>query len=582
MAETRVSPDAAAPDDLTALPLAQARLLIQRTRSSCLIVEGVIVYLTALVLFAGDYAYAALWFILTSAMVAVVALYPRLAAPRGVTEETAARYLRGHTIISGLTGAVWAGLVIGYLDQTSLLRLFIALNMVSSITLGGMLPSAEYRPAFIALITAMVVPVALTWILVLDGPARLVGAGLLIFYGFGILVSARAELQTREALSARRQRQLSEGLRVKTEELERANRAKARLLAATSHDMAQPLQAQGFFIKALRGYLDRPEQRDLLDQIDAAWRSQKELLDAVVEGARLEGGAIRPRLRSVALDRLVEEVRAVFGAEAVRRGLTLTASGGGLTAWSDPALLARIVRNLASNAVKFTPTGGAVHIEARRGDMDRIVLEVSDTGPGVAQADQDQIFEAFVRLDSSSGDGQGLGLSIVRSLAEALHAPVHFESAPGQGTRAGVTLEPAEAGAAPDPAIPAHLSGAPLILVIDDDEAVRDGLSRLLTEWRCRVISADGAERALTLLRLTGEAPAAAVIDKRLAGGADGLDALEAVRAATGRVLPAVLLTGDVDQFEKAGAGSGIRVLPKPADPDALFALIAQATAEPV
>ncbi|HAQ36090.1 MAG TPA: hypothetical protein DCQ53_12120, partial [Alphaproteobacteria bacterium] len=175
----------------------------------------------------------------------VVYLYPRLAIPDGVTPDNHRRYLRGHTVISGVTGLVWTGFAIAYLDPTSLLSLFITVNMVSSISLGGMLPSAEYRPTFLALATGMFLPFSLYWLITVDGPARLIGLGLLMLYGFGLLVSARAELQTLESLAARRTRELTNRLRAQNRVIEKASAEKSRFLAATSHDMSQPLQAQG-------------------------------------------------------------------------------------------------------------------------------------------------------------------------------------------------------------------------------------------------------------------------------------------------------------------------------------------------
>lgn len=574
-------------DSLAWLRLGQARLLHARTLSSCLIVEGVVIYLTVLLAFAGDYRFAALWVTLASLMVGIVALYPRLAAPGGVCAENYRGYLRGHAAISAVTGSLWAGMAIAYLDVQSVMHMFVTINMVVAITVGGMLPSAEYRPTFVALLAASVLPFATYWLLEVDGPLRLIGVGLLIYFGFGLVVSQRAEMQTREALAAERQRKLSRSLEAKTEELERANFAKSRLLAATSHDMAQPMQAQGFLISALRTYLDRPEQTELLDRIEAAWRAQKELLDAVVDGARVQGGAVQISRRDVAVDALLDQVCSMFEAQAARRSVTLRVIHGNCVAHTDPAVLSRILRNLAANAVKFTQPGGQVELSSRK-QADRVVVEVVDTGPGVSQADRARIFQAFVQLDSARVDGLGLGLSIVEHLAAALEAPLHFESAPGIGTRAGVTLEAAGDHAdsleAERPVVEdkAWIEGAPLVLVIEDDEAVRDGLTRLLTGWRCRAIGAESATQALSLLSLIGEAPAFAIIDKRLRDGENGLDALEAVRKATGKMSPAALLTGDTGGFGAARNVEKLALLTKPVEPAALRALIAAAVADPV
>ncbi|WP_273143890.1 hybrid sensor histidine kinase/response regulator [Oceanicaulis alexandrii] len=570
--------------DSPKLHLAQARLLVERNTSSCLIVESVIVYLAVLMMLAGDFLYSALWFASTSSMVSIVWLHSHLTTRNGLTDTNARAYLNRHTLIAAATGLTWSALAIGYLDQDSLLRLFITLNIVCSITLGGMAPSAEYRPAFVSLSTAMMVPFSLYWLVALDGPVRGIGIGLLFFYGFGLLVSARAEIQTRETLAAERQRKLSARLQAKTEELEKANFAKSRLLAATSHDMSQPLQAQGFLMTALRAYLDKPEQHDMLNRIEAAWRSQKELLDAVLEGARLEGGAVRAQKHSVGLTPLLDDICSVFENEAAQRGVSLRRCGSDMAAYTDPALLARVVRNLTANAVKFTPTGGRVEIWARESGGE-VIVEVIDSGPGVSEADHARIFDAYVQLDSEGGDGLGLGLSIVESLAAALEAPLHFISAPGAGTRAGLTLPSTHPdtvqGVEPAASVsPVALGGSPLVLVIEDDVAVRDGLSHLLTEWGCRVIAAQSAEQALTFIALLAATPDFAVIDKRLGDGADGVTALGQVREAVGQSFPAVLLTGDLTGFDAAGTEADLSVLAKPADPDQLRALIASATAQ--
>jgi hypothetical protein len=176
--------------DLGAVRLGQAQLLFRRTVNSCLIVQGVIIYFTALILFSGNFRFSAWWFALTSTMVLIVFLYSRLFRP-GITRDNVKPYLRGHIVISGMTGLVWSSLAIAYLDPSSTLNLFISINIVASIALGGMLPSAEYRPSYVSLSTGMFLPFAVYWLITVDGPLRIIGVGVLILYGFGLLVSAR-------------------------------------------------------------------------------------------------------------------------------------------------------------------------------------------------------------------------------------------------------------------------------------------------------------------------------------------------------------------------------------------------------
>lgn len=564
--------------EMKGVRLGQARLLLSRTVNSCLIVEGVILYFTALIFFSGHAAFAGLWFTLTSMMVAVVYLYSRLFRG-GISEDNLKRYLRGHMVISGITGLVWSGLAIAYLDPGSTLNLFISINMVASIALGGMLPGAEYRPSWISLATGMFLPFATYWLITVDGPLRIIGVGILILYGFGLLVSARSELQTVETLAAERSRQLYDKLEEQNRLIRKSSEEKSRLLATTSHDMSQPLQAQGFFLRALRDHLTTDDQINLIDKVEAAWTSQKNLLQALVEMARLSSGAIVARQRVFRLQPVFETLEAEFSEMAARNSVDLKFMATGLAIESDPLLLSRILRNLIGNGVKYTPPGGKVAIEARR-DGDIAWIEVRDSGPGIPEDQQAAVFEEFVQLEpgtSRQEKGLGLGLTIVRQLADALDLPLEFESREGQGTRAaiGAPLRDASEATIREAAPPTEFAGAPLIVLVEDEESVRESLSMLLTQWGCRVLAAANGEEGLKLLSWANEIPAAIIADKRLANDEDGLEVIARVREDVLETVPAVLLTGDVYRFEGLAGQPALTVIPKPADSRQLHAALA-------
>ncbi|MEE2565052.1 ATP-binding response regulator [Hyphobacterium marinum] len=567
--------------DIEAVRLEQARLLVRRNRLSCLIVEGLVVYFTALILFAGDYAFAAIWFVFTSLLVGVVYAYPRLTVPDGITAENFRRFLQGHIAISTLTGLVWSGLAMAYLDPSSLLNLFITINMVVSITLGGMLPSAEYRPTFVGLASGMFLPFSIYWLVTVDGPARLIGVGLLIFYGFGLLVSARSEIQTVETLAAERNRRLAAALQAQNRIIEKASAEKSRFLAATSHDMSQPLQAQGFFLQALRRLLDRPEQTELLDKIEAAWRSQQTLLQALVESARLDSGAIVARRTAFDLEIVTAGLKSEFEATAARRGIALHVGSCPFIVDSDPLLVTRILRNLLSNALKFTPAGGTVELTAAVSDAG-VLVAVSDTGPGIPAADQDRIFDDYVQLTRARNapePGLGLGLPIVRQLASKLGADFSFQSEPGAGTRAGIVLPLAEPGREPETVadIPDEISGAPLVILVEDEASIREGLEILLTCWGCRVIAAASGDTAMQLLSWADAEPSLIIADRRLADGEDGLDVVDRLRGEVLDDVPAILLSGDIVQHDAIARMPRVTLLPKPADSDQLRAALISA-----
>jgi len=557
--------------DLGEIRLGQARLLLQRTRTSCLIVEGVILYFAALIAFSGHPVFAAVWLALTSLMVLIVFLYGQ-AFRNGITPENHTRYLRGHTIISGMTGLVWSGLAITYLDSSSTLNLFISVNIVVSIALGGMLPSAEYRPTFISLSSGMFLPFALYWLLTVEGPVRLIGVGLIILYGFGLLVSARSEVQTIETLAAERNRKLNKQLHEKNRQIEKASAEKSRFLAATSHDMSQPLQAQGFFIRALKEAVTTKEQADLLSKVEATWRSQKDMLQALVETARLSSGAIIARTSAFDIADILSELESDFAEPAREKSISLGVSENHIVVESDRLLVARILRNLLGNAVKFTPEGGRINVDWSE-QKSGILIEVSDNGPGISEADQTRVFDEYVQLgDGQEQQGLGLGLPIVRQLSTKLDIPLHFKSQPGWGTRIGIVLPVTDRApeSPPAPAIDDLVTGSPLVLVIDDEAVVRESLSMLLTQWGCRVIAAASGSEAKRILSWANEAPAFLIADKRLSDGEDGVDVITAIRDEVLDDIPAALLTGEVYDFSKVAELKELTVIAKPADSETL------------
>ncbi|RKQ96213.1 ATP-binding response regulator [Maricaulis maris] len=587
---TRHMPDPAsatepAATDLEQVRMGQARLLRDRTGMSCLIIGGVILYLAILIMLAGQFAVAASWVAAAGSMVGIVFLYPRLAVPDGVDRTNYRRYLTGHVVISGLTGVIWALFAIAILDAGSLLHLFIAINMVFAITVGGMMPSAEYRSTYIALATATLVPFSAYWLITIDGPLRLIGLGLLIYYGFGLLVSARAEIQTKEMLAAERNRELTRRLQEKNALIEKVSAEKSRFLAATSHDMSQPLQAQGFFIGAMRPLMERPDQTALLDKIEACWQAQQQLLQALVETARLDSGAIVAKPRAFDLTSVLTGLEQEFAEPAHDNEIALETRFEPAVLDSDPLLVARILRNLLSNAVKFTPAGGRVSLQSRR-DGDRVRIEVCDTGNGIPADAIDRVFDEYVQLAPTRDNapkGLGLGLPIVRQLARKLGAELTFDSTPGEGTRASITLacQPVGEIAAPASPSPAEITGAPLIVLVEDESSVRDALSILLTDWKCRVIAAASGADAIELMGWATSEPALLIVDKRLADGEDGLETIAALRSEVAADIPAVLLTGDVYQFEKLAGLDNVTVLTKPTDPAQLRQTLLDSLAHP-
>lgn len=245
---------------------------------------------------------------------------------------------------------------------------------------------------------------------------------------------------------------------------------------------------------------------------------------------------------------------------------------------TDPALLERLLRNLLSNALKYTESG-SVSLACHR-DADRWLLEVRDTGRGIPPAEQARVFEEFYQLDNPERDrskGLGLGLAIVRRLCDLLEIELQMDSTPGVGTRFSLDLTVVQAQqseSGPKQTIAAPPAGL-RVLVVDDEEAVRLGMSSVLSEMGLVVRSADSSAGAVALL--AEFEPQLVLADFRLRGDDDGLSTIRALRRQLPG-LPALLISGDTapSRLREARA-AGVPLLHKPVAINDLRKAIAQA-----
>lgn len=237
-----------------------------------------------------------------------------------------------------------------------------------------------------------------------------------------------------------------------------------------------------------------------------------------------------------------------YAAQAAAKGVTLRLAPTSLVTISDPVLLEQVLRNLISNAVKYTDAGGVVVGARRRGG--KVAIEVWDTGRGIAPAHAEAIFEEFYQVDNPERDrekGLGLGLAIVRRITQLIGADLDVRSTPGRGSVFRVTLPRGRAADLPAPAAAPIAVGAlrtGFIVVVDDEDAIQRAMAALLTRWGHRVLAAGSADEALARLG-DGVAPDLIICDSRLRGGETGVEALRRLRVACGAEIPALLVTGD-------------------------------------
>ncbi len=372
---------------------------------------------------------------------------------------------------------------------------------------------------------------------------------------------------------------LEQRVRERTHDLQIANQAKTRFLAAASHDLRQPVVTIGLLVGLLREKIADPLLKPMVQRVDEAVASMEALLGGLLDLSRLDSGALRLRPQAVPLQPMFDAIAAHEGEAARRKGLALRVRPTRLAAHADPLLLEQIVRNLVSNAVRYTDAGGVLLTARRRAG--RVLLEVRDSGQGIPAPQREAIFEEFVQLDNPQRDrsqGLGLGLAIVRRSAVLIGATLTLASTPGRGSCFGVSVASAASAAVPagEPERPEPLLAGQTVLLVEDDAAVREALAARLGAWGARVL-AFGAphalRQALDALAPQDRHAALVVTDQRLPGGS-ARDVIELVRRRYG-TLPALVVTGNTAPHEIAAlADLGARVLYKPFRADELRSAI--------
>jgi signal transduction histidine kinase len=364
-------------------------------------------------------------------------------------------------------------------------------------------------------------------------------------------------------------------------EAEIANRSKTQFFAAASHDLRQPLHALGLFAAALSDKVKDPEVVQVVNSINASVDALEGLFNELLDISKIDAGAVKPNPSDFALGPLLERLRMDFEPEAYERGVGLTVRPSRLHVRSDPVLVERIVRNLLTNALRYTVRGRVLLATRRRGNQ--VLLQVWDTGPGIAPGERDRIFEEFYQIgnpERNSRKGLGLGLSIVRRLAQLIDAPVTLASEVGRGSRFTVALprglapvasatRPAEALAAPG-----DLSGA-RIAVVEDETVVLEGMRVLLEGWGATVVAASSADELLDHLASEPAPPHLVIADYRLRDGHNGVEVIRALRERYGAAVPAIIVTGSSTPFNLEEAKAvGAHLLLKPVMPAKLRTLI--------
>jgi signal transduction histidine kinase/CheY-like chemotaxis protein len=512
---------------------------------------------------------------------ALAAAYRRERPAAAAAPAWGRRWAVGSTV----GGALWGVAAVSfYPDSPAHQALMIV--CLFGVALGGLNLTAVYKPSFYGFVLPALLPLILRVAFGADRVHLSIAIVMCVVFAFVLAFGHQVNaLLTRSLVILHENSDLIAELKAQTEAAEaarlaaeNANRAKSQFLAAASHDLRQPLHAMGLFAAALAIRAKEPEIKPLVASINASVEAMESLFAQLLDLSRLEAGALQPKPATVPLAPLFARLAADFMPQAEASGLALSARPTRLAVTSDAVLLERVLRNLISNALRYTHAGGVLVGARRRGNEVRV--DIVDTGVGIAATDRDRVFDDFVQVLTPprhhvGGRGMGLGLAIVRRLAELLDHRLELASAIGRGSRFSVVVP--RARQAPhrveqqrdelrlEPADATPFAGR-RIAAIDDDPAVLAAMRVLLEARGAVVVTGDSAGRVAIEMVATGVVDIELVIaDLRLAEGGSGLDAIAQLRRRLGRAVPALVVSGDTgDESRAQVAHAGIALLPKP------------------
>lgn len=373
------------------------------------------------------------------------------------------------------------------------------------------------------------------------------------------------------------------------ESADRANRGKSRFLATASHDLRQPLQALALLNGTLRRTAHDSKLTEALTQQEQAIGTMSRLLNALLDISKLESGAIQPELEQFPVERIFTEMHREFSSVAQRKGLTLEVAQTDAWGHSDPSLVEQVIRNLISNAIKYTGKG-TVTLCCRPDGEAAVRIDVRDTGIGIASDQLSLIYDEFYQVGVGthvSREGYGLGLSIVKRIVQLLDLKLEVVSQPGEGSTFSL-LVPSAGAEASELNTPAEESAVgrpstheqPRVLLVEDDASVRDATQMLLKLEGFRVIPVASLDETIQTLD-AGEQFDLLITDYHLGRNQTGMDVIAALRKQLGRPVKSILITGDTSAAaHQLPPDRNLRVTNKPIRAETLLGVVRELLAE--
>lgn len=487
--------------------------------------------------------------------------------------ESPSNWLNIFAITAFLSGISWGVLLLQVLNPVSGNEVMLLSFIFSGMIAGALLPLSCYLPAYFSFSIPMLLPFAINMFTFEGDEFEFTGLLVIIFLvsmlGFSIMVNRNIldsiKLRLRNSL-------LLVDLKIQKEVADEANRDKSRFLAATSHDLRQPLYALDLYLGALRTELQNTKQFELLDRAKLSSKTLADLLNALMDVSKLDSGVVRVNTEHFNLKPLLTEICMEYEQQATEKNIEIREYLNDVFVNSDPLLLGRILRNLISNAINHNDKCElTISMTMNRNN---VRIDIRDSGAGIANSELENIFSEFYQLNNSERDrnkGLGLGLAIVKRLSDLLDLHIAVHSQVDIGSRFSLTLAMADSQQADDDELyKAKIDNLELaglfIIVIDDEKNVREATKLLLRSWGCEVLVTSSELKLMTMLTQDNYAtPDLIISDYRLRDKKSGFDAARAVRRHFNADIPVLIVTGDSsDQIESEIAASHYEFILKP------------------
>ena len=485
------------------------------------------------------------------------------------------------------SGSMWGIAGFLFFNPDELIVVVILITFTLGVSAGAATSISVYYPAFFGFIISAVLPLAIR--LFIEGGVFMPFGGAVIFYiAASTLFARQYHKATLESLRLRFEnielieRVTREKERVEQEKqiAEDANIAKSKFLAATSHDLRQPLHALGLLISTLESTNDPYMRREILNQTKESVTALDDLFNSLLDISKLDAGIVDINIENFSLNDLFNRFNNEFSALAKEKNVELSIVRTEVFVSSDPVLLDRILRNLISNAVTYTQVG-KILVGAKTAGND-ILIGIWDQGDGIPENELENVFSEFRQLHNPERDrtkGLGLGLAIVKRLCNLLDHTYQIRSIIGKGTYFKLKVPKANDFTYETIDLPEskmYELNSRVILVIDDERAILESMRLILTKWGCKVFTADSASNAIEQIGNSKYKIDLIISDYRLRDKKTGIEAIRIIETFLNSQINGILISGDTSpEILKTVKASGFPLLHKPVKPAQLKIAIA-------